>query len=116
VEIGLTRDVADAVARYRGEDPTEREAALSEIAGSGEPGALEFLVDELSRAHGEQQSKLLQAVIDFGSRDAIPKLLALAETSDDPEQAAALVEAADYLALPTLKELRERRAAKDTPR
>ena len=33
-----------------------------------------------------------------------------------PEQAAALVEAADYLALPTLKELRERRAAKDTSR
>jgi hypothetical protein len=112
-EIELTPDVADAVARYRGADPAEREAALSELAGSGEPGALAFLIDELPDAPREQREKLLQAVVDFGSRDAIPKLRELAQASDDPEQKAALIEAADYLALPTLKELRERRGSAD---
>ncbi len=109
-EIERTPDVADAVARYRGADPAEREAALSDLAGSGEPSALAFLIDELPHAPREQHGKLLQALIDFGSRDAIPELRELAQASEDPEQKAALIEAADYLALPTLKEFRERRA------
>ncbi|MEX2208621.1 MAG: HEAT repeat domain-containing protein [Myxococcota bacterium] len=113
VEIELTPDVADAAARYRGTDPVEREAALSEIAGSGEAGALAFLIDELSRAQGEQRRTLLQAVIDFGSRAAIPELLELAEASADPEAKAALVEAAEYLALPTLKEFRQGKRPSD---
>jgi hypothetical protein len=91
----------------RSEDPIDRELAISELAASDEPGALAFLLDELTRARGESREMLLDGVLDFGSRDAIPHLLDLAEVESDPEEKAALVEAAEYLALPTLTEVRE---------
>ena len=98
---------AAALARYRDpQDRTDRELAVSELVASGEPAALAFLIDELRRARGPDRELLLRAVIDFGSRDAIPALLELAETSEDPASRADLAEAAKYLALPSLSEFR----------
>ena len=108
-EVALSPDVADTVARYRGADPDDRELALSEMAASDDPTALAFLIDELSHARGAQRRLLLQSVIDFGSRDAIPQLRELAQASESSEDKAALFEAADYLALPTLGEFRQGR-------
>jgi hypothetical protein len=73
---------------------------------SDDPRALEFLLQELERAHPAQIEPILNGVIQFGSRDAIPRLRALARETPDPEQRRALDEAADYLALPSLTELR----------
>jgi len=106
-EYGLPPDLREALDRYRGaEEDGERQAALLELALSEEAGALDFLLDELRRPDPSQRQLVLRAVIEFGSREAVPALQELAKETTSPEERTRLLEAADYLALPTLAEVR----------
>jgi hypothetical protein len=103
----LPADLAEIVARYRAaETLEEREWALLELALTDEPESLSFLFDELARADQEEQENLLSAVVQFGSRDAVPRLRELALEASSPDEARRLTEAADYLELPSLTEIR----------
>ena len=103
----LPADLAEIVARYRGgETPEERERALLELALTDDPESLSFLLDELDRVDQEEQQIVLSAVVQFGSRDAVPRLRQLALEASSPDEARRLTEAADYLELPSLTEIR----------
>jgi hypothetical protein len=105
---GFRGPLARELARYRtaGDDADTRQDALLELALSDEPAALVFLLDELNAAPEGQRSGLIEAVIQYGSRDAIPELYRLARAATDPGERRALLDAAAYLTLPSLTELR----------
>ena len=103
----LPADLAEIVARYRdGGTPEERERALLELALTDEPESLSFLLDELDRVDEDQRESVLSAVVQFGSREAVLRLRQLALEARSPEEARQLTEAADYLELPSLTEIR----------
>ena len=103
----LPAELAEAVALYRAaEDRGERERLLLELALSDEPESLSFLLDELERADPEDRESVLSAIVQLGSRDAIPRLRELALAASSEDEARRLTEAADYLELPSLTELR----------
>jgi hypothetical protein len=105
----LPAELAEIVARYRGgETPEERERALLELALTDEPESLAFLLDELDRVDEDQRESVLSAVVQFGSREAVPRLRQLALEARSPDEARQLTEAADYLELPSLTEIRRR--------
>jgi hypothetical protein len=105
----LPADLAEIVAHYRGaETPEERERALLELALTDEPESLSFLLDELDRVDEDQRESVLSAVVQFGSREAVPRLRQLALEARSPDEARRLTEAADYLELPSLTEIRRR--------
>ena len=106
-DLPLPAELAEIVARYRGaETPEERERALLELALTDEPESLSFLLDELDRVDEDQRESVLSAVVQFGSRDAVPHLRQLALEARSPDEARRLTEAADYLELPSLTEIR----------
>jgi hypothetical protein len=106
-DMPLPADLAEIVARYRAaETPEEREWALLELALTDEPESLSFLLDELDRVDEDQRESVLSAVVQFGSRDAVPRLRQLALEARSPDRARQLTEAADYLELPSLTEIR----------
>lgn len=98
----------EAIARRAREAASveERTDALLELGLSDDPRVLEHLLGELARADASTRESLIAGVIQFGSRDAVPRLRALAEAAPDEDSRRALREAADYLALPSLSELR----------
>ena len=106
-DMPLPADLAEIVARYRGgETPEERERALLELALTDEPESLSFLLDELDRVDEDQRESVLSAVVQFGSREAVPPLRQLALEARSSDEARRLTEAADYLELPSLTEIR----------
>ncbi len=108
-DLPLPADLAEIVVRYRGaETPEEREQALLELALTDDPESLSFLLDELDRADEAERESVLSAVVQFGSRDAVPRLREMALVARSPDEARRLTEAADYLELPSLTEIRRR--------
>ena len=106
-DLPLPAELAEIVAHYReAETPEERERALLELALTDEPESLSFLLDELDRVDEDQRESVLSAVVQFGSREAVPRLRQLALEARSPDQARQLTEAADYLELPSLTEIR----------
>jgi hypothetical protein len=103
----LPAELAEAVSRYRAaEAREEREGVLLELALTDEPESLSFLLDELGRVDQEERESVLFAIVQFGSRDAVPHLRELALGASSPDEARRLTEAADYLELPSLTEMR----------
>lgn len=103
----LPAELAEVVARYRAaEDREERERILLELALTDEPESLSFLLDELGRGDPEDRESALSAIVQLGSRDAVPRLRELALAASSQDEAQRLTEAADYLELPSLTELR----------
>jgi hypothetical protein len=107
----LPGKLGDALARYRAAgDPEHREDALLDLALSDAPDVLRFLLDELRAAPPAEHAPLLYALQQYGSRDAIPELQRLAaQPALTQAQRRALLESADYLALPTYTEFRRAR-------
>ncbi len=103
----LPAELAEAVAHYRAaKDREERERILLELALTDEPESLSFLLDELGRGDPEDRESVLSAIVQLGSRDAVPHLRELALAASSQDEAQRLTEAADYLELPSLTELR----------
>jgi hypothetical protein len=105
--VELPWELDEIARRYReAQSSEERTDALLELGLSDDPRVLEYMLAELERADASQRESLLAGVIQFGSRDAVPRLRELAERTQDSAARRALQEAADYLALPSLSELR----------
>jgi hypothetical protein len=105
--LGLPADLEQALLRYReAADAEARSEALLELALSDDPGVLEVLLEELRGARPEERAALVEALIQHGRREAVPELRRLAERAGSPDEARLLAEAADYLSLPSLTEVR----------
>jgi hypothetical protein len=89
----------------------KRTAELMDIAMTDDRANLDTILSELGNRDPEIRKAALDATIQFGSRDAIPKLADAASQTDDPNEKAALADAIEFLKLPSLTEVRQQQAA-----
>jgi len=83
----------------------QRSAELMDIAMTDDRANLDTILSELNNRDPEIRKAALEAAIQFGSRDAIPKLADAASQTDDPSEKAAIAEAIEFLKLPSLTEI-----------
>ncbi len=67
--------------------------------------SLNQILSELANRDPRIRKAALEATIQFGSRDAIPKLTDAATQTDDPREKAAITDAIEFLKLPSLTEV-----------
>ena len=89
----------------------KRSAELMDIAMTDERTNLDTILSEISNRDPEIRKAALEATIQFGSRDAIPKLTDAISQTDDPNEKAALADAVEFLKLPSLTEIRAQSSA-----
>jgi hypothetical protein len=85
----------------------KRVAELRELAMADDAASLETILSDLENPEPQIRGAALQASIQFASRDAIPRLQAVAARTDDPQAKRELEQAIDYLDLPSLTEVLE---------
>jgi len=83
----------------------KRTGELMDIAMTDERANLDTILSEISNRDPEIRKAALDATIQFGSRDAIPKLTDAISQTDDPNEKAALADAIEFLKLPSLTEI-----------
>jgi hypothetical protein len=89
----------------------KRSAELMDIAMTDDRANLDIILSEVSNRDPEIRKAALEAAIQFGSRDAIPKLADAVSQTDDPNEKAALTDAIEFLKLPSLTEIRAQNAS-----
>jgi hypothetical protein len=89
--------------------PEQRQAAidaetdrLQEWSMNDDPASLSNILADLTNSEKEIRDAAIEAAKQFGSTNAIPTLKAVAANTTDPEEQIALLEAANFLSLPTL--------------
>jgi hypothetical protein len=80
---------------------------LNDLESHDDADSLHAILGDLTNSDKEIRAAAVESTIQFGSRDAIPVLQEQAAHTDDPNEKKDLLEAADFLALPTLSEARE---------
>lgn len=78
---------------------------LQELQAKDDPASLNAILAELVNPHQEVRAVAVEATIQFGNRNAIPTLKNLAATTTDNDEKRALLDAVDFLSLPTLTEV-----------
>ena len=83
----------------------QRSAQLMDLAMNDDRASLDTILSELTNRDPEIRKAALDAAIQFGSRDAIPKLADAASQTDDASEKTALNDAIEFLKLPSLTEI-----------
>jgi hypothetical protein len=86
-----------------------RVAELGELAMADDATSLGTILSELDNPEPRIRDAALQAAIQFGSREVIPRLREVAARTDDPQAKRALDQAIEFLTLPSLTEVIEER-------
>jgi hypothetical protein len=86
----------------------EKLSAVEELAVRNDPAALKELLVTLSDSNPKIRRAALDAVIQVGDRAAIPTLKALAAKTEDAREKTALLDAVEFLEMPSLSEIRAR--------
>ena len=79
---------------------------LQELQANDDAASLQAILSELTNSDKTIRAAAVESTIQFGSRDAIPVLKDLAARAGDAAEKKQLLDAADFLALPTLTEIR----------
>jgi len=89
--------------------PEQRQAAidaetdrLQEWSMNDDPASLSNILADLNNSEKEIRDAAVEAAKQFGSTNAIPTLKAVAANTTDPEEQIALLEAANFLSLPSV--------------
>jgi hypothetical protein len=82
---------------------------LQEIATSGDPESFQTIISELTNQNPEIRQAALEAIIQFGSQDAIPILKDLAEKTEDAHEKVSVLDAIKFLSLPPFSEVKQTR-------
>lgn len=89
--------------------PEQRQAAidaetdrLQQWSMNDDPASLSSILADLTNSEKEVRKAAIEAAEQFGSTNAIPVLKNLAANDEDPEEKAALLEAANFLSLPSI--------------
>lgn len=80
---------------------------LQELQANDDAQSLRAILADLTNPDKTIRVAAIEATTQFGSRDAIPALKDLAAHTPDPDEKQQLQDAADFLALPSITELRE---------
>jgi hypothetical protein len=83
---------------------------LNELEARYDQESLQAILGELTNSNREIRAAAVESTIQFQSRDAIPVLKNLATRTRDSEEKKALLDAAEFLALPTFTEIRSQNA------
>jgi len=83
----------------------QRTAELMDMAMTDDRANLDIILSELNNRDPEIRKAALEATIQFGSRDAIPKMADAVSQTDDPAEKAAIADAIEFLKLPSLTEI-----------
>jgi hypothetical protein len=78
---------------------------LTDLAMNADSGSLDTILSELTNRDPQIRKAALEATIQFGSRDAIPKLMDAVSQIDEPKEKADILEAIEFLKLPSATEL-----------
>jgi hypothetical protein len=81
-----------------------RVAELQDLGMENDSASLDTILSELNNRNPGIRKAAVAAAVQFGSRDAIPKLTDAATQTDDSEEKSAILEAINFLKLPTLTE------------
>jgi len=79
---------------------------LQDLQANDDPASLKAILTELGNSDQEVRAAAVEATIQFGDRSAIPVLKDLAATTTDSGEKKALLDAAEFLSLPTMTEVR----------
>jgi hypothetical protein len=79
---------------------------LQDLQSEDDPQSLQAILAELTNSDKKIREAAIEATVQFGSRDAIPVLRNLAAYTDDVDEKKELLDAAKFLELPTLSEVR----------
>jgi hypothetical protein len=88
---------------------TARVLELQELGAADDLDSLNTLLSELGNREPEIRKAALDAIVQFDSRDAIPKLEDAELQADDPHEKAAIADAIEFLQLPSITELHAQR-------
>ena len=80
----------------------DRNAELMALAMNDDTNSLNTIWSELANPDKEIRAGALAAVVQFGDRSVVPRLRELAAQTDDAAEKASILEAADFLELPSL--------------
>jgi HEAT repeat protein len=79
---------------------------LQELQAHDDTQSLQTILSALTNSDKDIRAAAVESTIQFGSRDAIPVLNNLAARTEDPNEKKELLDAAEFLALPSLTEIR----------
>jgi len=82
----------------------DRDAELMALAMNNDAESLRTIMAELTNPDKRIRAGALEAAVQFGDRSITPRLQELASQADDAEEKAALLEAVEYINLPSLTE------------
>jgi hypothetical protein len=84
-----------------------RIAELDELAWQEDSASLQKILTEIRSPESAIRAAAIAATREFGSRDAVPYLRAIADETRDPAESKVLTELIEYLDLPTIVEQAE---------
>ena len=85
----------------------DRIAELEGLGTRSDPASFQTIVVELSDSKPEIRKAAREAIVQFGNRDAIPILKELVSKTEDAREKVELLDAAEFLSLPSLSEVRQ---------
>lgn len=92
----------------------ERISELEELGARNDSESFQKIVADLRDTNPEIRQAALDAIMQFGNRDAVPILKELSAKTEDAREKVALLDAAEFLDLPSLSEIRQTRLTNST--
>ena len=89
----------------------ERKAAFYDLSMNDDQDSLNILLSELKNPDKSLRQAALESVIQFDDRSAIPRLEELAAQAKDPKEKIEILQAIEFMKLPSLSEFVEQRTA-----
>ena len=83
---------------------------LEDLESKDDDASLQAILKELTNTNAIIRHVAIEATIQFGGHTAVPILQGLAARTWDPQEKKELLDAAEFLALPTLSEVRAENA------
>jgi hypothetical protein len=82
----------------------KRVVELQDMGMEDDPASLETILSELDNGEPTIRQAAVDAAVQFGSRDALPRLRKAASEANDAKEKSAILDAIEFLSLPTLGE------------
>ena len=110
-EPGASNNSPEQILSAQTNSVDERIIELTELGARSDVKSFQKIIASLQDAEREIRRAAVDATIQFGSRDAIPILKELAAKAEDAREKVELLDAAEFLKLPSLSEIRRSRRA-----
>ena len=110
-----TNPVTSANTNANREEVDRQIEALAEASAKSDSDSFQLIIAALKDERPEIRKAALDATIQFGSRDAILILKELAAKTEDPREKVEILDAIEFLELPSLSEIRRPRRTNSNP-